>query len=78
MDLAEIDDRFTHYPISAGKLNRQDVLRESFRKLAHEVNDMMPDGREKELSIQMLESALFYSDAAIARDYTREPNFRRP
>lgn len=44
-----------------------DQVREGCRLLAHGLNDVLPEGREKSLAITNLEQVMFWSDAALSR-----------
>ncbi len=43
------------------------IVRDKFHRVALELNDLIPDGREKSLMITKLEEALFWADAGVAR-----------
>lgn len=43
-------------------------VREQCRMLAHDLNDWLPEGREKALAITNLEQVMFWANAAIARE----------
>ena len=42
-------------------------MREQVLRFAKYINDVVPDGREKSLAITKLEEAMFWANAAIAR-----------
>ena len=43
-------------------------VRAACRDLGHQFNSDLPPGREKELAITKLEEAMFWANAAIARN----------
>ena len=42
-------------------------VRAACLELAHQLNDDLPEGREKSVAITKLEEAMFWANAAIAR-----------
>lgn len=69
MEKADIDNRFRFHPASdKEKRNAHDSVRALFLELANELNDRLPEGREKKLAVTKLEEAMFWSNAALARN----------
>lgn len=69
MGTVEIDNRFRyHPPPNDGVVRSHEQAREGCRRLAHWFDEELPDGREKALAITKLEEALFWANAAIARN----------
>ena len=64
----EIDNRFTYHAPKDDQPERYHRLREEFRELAHFVVENTPDCREQALAITNLEQAVFWANAAIARN----------
>lgn len=68
MNADDIEHRFTyHPPVSPERTRAHQHIRKRARTLALELNEILPDGREKSLAITKLEEAVFWSNAALAR-----------
>lgn len=67
MDPAALSQRFTHHPPDAARAQQHHDVRAVITSAAHELNDRLPEGREKALSLTRLEEALFWANAALAR-----------
>jgi hypothetical protein len=66
---SDLDNRFAFHPANTDeKRQAHEAVRELFRKLAEDLNSRVPDGREKGLAYTSIEQAMFWSNAAIARD----------
>jgi len=72
MDRKEIDIRFTYHPPKGDQATRYEQIRDVAKLLAHRINVMCPDSREKSLAITSLEEAVMWANSAIAR---RERSF---
>ena len=69
MDEAELANRFTfHAAPDAEKRNEHTSVRASVAHLAHYMNDVLPEGREKAIVMTKLEEVMFWANAAIARE----------
>jgi hypothetical protein len=65
----DIDHRFAFHPATTEeKRNDHTSVRENCRLLAVFLNNKLPEGREKSLAITHLEEAMFWGNAALARD----------
>lgn len=65
---AELIHRFSFHP--ADTKERQDAhaaVRSLCLMVARQLGDHLPDGREKSLALTELEGAMFWANAAIAR-----------
>ncbi len=68
MTPAEIEHRFAfHAAPSEEKRNEHTSVRQACRRLADDLNERLPEGREKSLAITHLEEVMFWANAAIAR-----------
>ncbi len=60
--------RFTYHPPKEGQSERSDQLRDAARLLASLIVDLTPNSHEQELAVIRLEEAIFWANAAIARN----------
>lgn len=68
MDPADIEHRFAFHAASTEeKRDAHASVRQACRRLADELNERLPEGREKALVITKLEEAMFWANAALAR-----------
>lgn len=67
MSHEQINHDFNHHPPSAGRALLHSDVRGLVRDLMHELEDKLPDGREKAVVKTKLEEAMFWANAAIAR-----------
>jgi hypothetical protein len=68
VDQAEIDRRFDYHAPDAGKKVLHETARSQAKATAEEWAEMLPESREKSLALTALEEALFWANAAIARN----------
>lgn len=74
MDTKEIDKRFTPVTVTdQGKISLVD-MQVRVLELAHAINALMPDGREKSLALTSLEETMHWADAGIARSNDASSN----
>ncbi len=64
----EIAKRFDHHVPDIERVKRHEALRMAARHLVHAVLADTPDGREQALAITKIEEALFWANAAVARE----------
>lgn len=64
----EISKRFDHHAPSETKILKHQVARTATKRTAQDFYDWLPEGREKALALTKLEEALFWANAAIARN----------
>ncbi|QFG08629.1 hypothetical protein PBI_VANISOA_48 [Mycobacterium phage Vanisoa] len=66
---ADITHRFAfHAATTAEKKAEHGTVRTTIADAAHELDALVPPGREKALAITKLEEAMFWANAAIARN----------
>ena len=68
VDQAEIDRRFDYHAPDGPKRIMHEDVRTSVKHVAVDFVAMLPEGREKSLALTALEEALFWANAAIARN----------
>lgn len=74
---ADIDNRFDFHPATtAEKRGEHGSVREACKLLGHFIDENVPPGREKSLALTKLEEAMFWANAAIARQ--AEPDAEAP
>jgi len=67
---SQIDNNFRHHPPTHEQTVKYNILREMAKRFANEINCHCPDSREKSLAMTNLETALFWSNASVARNNT--------
>lgn len=67
MEAIDINNRFMYHKPDADTGNLHQDIRLACRNLALDLNERLPEGREKSLAITHLEEVMFWSNAAIAR-----------
>jgi len=67
METADLDNRFKFHPanVDTGKIH--DQIRDLHRDVAHKLNFLLDDGREKSLAITKLEESMMWANASVAR-----------
>lgn len=68
MTSQDLENRFTYHAPRGDQPPKYDILRKEARALAYQIEALCPEGREKSLAITKLEEAVFWANAAIARE----------
>lgn len=68
MTKEELLRRFDHHPPDEDQERRHKAIRREMRMVAEMVDNLCPEGREKSLAWTHLEEAMFWANAAIARE----------
>lgn len=68
MDAADLKNRFTYHAPKDNQPDRYVTIRDMARELAEQINELCPDSREKSLAVTHIEEAVFWANAAIARN----------
>lgn len=63
-----IERNFTYHPPKDGQQERYESLRKMGQILANRLSEFCPPSRERMLAITKLEEAIFWANAAIARN----------
>lgn len=63
-------DRFKHHPPrgGTGDEDRHESVREAVHRAAEELRYLLPESREASLAVTKLEEAMFWANAALARN----------
>lgn len=64
----DLENRFTYHPPKGSQVQRYEYIRNWAKWLALHVVDITPACREQSLAITHLEEAVFWANAAIARN----------
>ncbi len=67
MTKVDINNRFTYHAPTGAQPEQYDHIRSLARGVAHELHDLLPEGREKSLASTHLEEVVFWANASIAR-----------
>lgn len=65
MDKHIIDNNFTYHAPTPEMQNKFPVIRGAARELAHIINELVPEGREKALAMTKLQEAVMWANAGI-------------
>jgi hypothetical protein len=68
MDPIELANRFQYHKPDEVKADKHNATRTSMYYAAQELQRELPEGREKALAMTKLEEAMFWANAAIARN----------
>lgn len=64
----DLNNRFTYHAPKPGQPEVYQRLRDEAKTLAESINEACPESREKSLAVTKLEEAVFWANAAIARN----------
>lgn len=67
-DQKKIANNFTHHAVKPGQVERYDNVRKASGALAKTFSEICPASRELSLALTNLEQAMFWANAAIARN----------
>lgn len=63
-----ITNRFKYHPADTAQRKRDhEMVRAELGRVVRQFDQLLPDGREKALAFTKLEEAMFWANAAIAR-----------
>ena len=72
LDKAELDNRFTYHPPTPTRKMMHYGIRTALNDVATRFNENLPAGRELSLALTKLEEAMFWANAALARELPAE------
>jgi hypothetical protein len=72
MDQRELANRFSYHSPDDQRARAHEQVRLYLRQMAEEFNQSLPDSDEKDTAIHKLEEAMFWANAAIARQPATE------
>lgn len=67
MTEAELHKRFAHHAPNSARVALHEGVRSAAMDLAVELDQLVPDGREKSLMLTHLETVMFWANAGVAR-----------
>lgn len=65
---AELENRFSYHSPKEGQPEKYTAIREKAKELAHMIDELCPNSREKSVSMTNLETAVMWANASIARN----------
>lgn len=65
---AQIENAFTYHPPKEGQPARYVAIRDKAKEFALLINELTPGSREQSVALTNLEQAVFWANAAIARN----------
>jgi hypothetical protein len=68
MSNSAIENNFAYHAPSPDKIRQHEMVRAYLGQMAQEFDMILPIGREKSLVMTKLEEAMFWANAAIARN----------
>lgn len=68
MSMDDLVNRFRFHRADEKKAELHNIVRTKCFQLATELNEILPEGREKSLAITKLEEVMFWGNAALARE----------
>lgn len=78
MHAVDLDNRFDLHPATEETGPKMDRMRATLKEAARQVAEHTPPGREQSTALTKLEEALFWANAAIARNASNAPSPVRP
>lgn len=64
----QIDNNFTYHAPKEGQQEKYEKLRSKAKELAYMIDELTPQSREQSVALTQLETAVFWANAAIARN----------
>jgi hypothetical protein len=64
----QLENNFTYHAPKEGQPEKYVALREKAKELAYLIDELCPKSREQSVALTQLETAVFWANAAIARN----------
>lgn len=64
----QIENNFRYHAPKEGQPAKYQAIRDKAKELAHMIDELCPNSREKSVAFTELETAVFWANAAIARN----------
>lgn len=64
----DLDNNFTYHAPKEGQPEKISAIRAKAKELALLIDELCPNSREKSIAFTQLETAMFWANAAIARN----------
>jgi len=69
MEKKDLENRFSFHPATTEeKKQAYETVRNLCLRAAIDLNDLVPEGHERDLAIDALDTVMFWANAGIARD----------
>jgi hypothetical protein len=68
MDQKTIENNFIYHAPKEGQAEKYQAIRDLAKEVAHFINDVCPESREKSLALTNLEQSIMWANASIARN----------
>lgn len=65
---AQLENNFTYHAPKPGQPEKYQQLRDKAKELAYLITELTPKSREQSVALTELETAIFWANAAIARN----------
>lgn len=64
----QIENNFSYHSPKEGQPEKYEAIREKAKELAYLIDEVCPPSRERSVSLTELETAVFWANAAVARN----------
>lgn len=64
----ELENRFSYHAPKEGQPEKYEAIRGKAKELAHMIDELCPDSREKSVAMTNLETTVMWANASIARN----------
>lgn len=69
MERSDLENRFSFHPANTEeKKQAHETVRNTCLRVAIDLNNLIPEGREKALALTHLEEVMFWANAGVARN----------